>query len=70
MYIDYHIYIFVARIPRINPKTFPIDAVLPLYSLFDSGISSPETKYIIAPAANARHRLISHVLISPYYCSK
>ena len=29
--------------------------ILPLYSLFDSGINSPDTIYSIAPAANDRH---------------
>ena len=49
----------------INPKIFPIDAILPLYNLFDSGIISHDTIYNIAPAANAKHMLISHGLTSP-----
>ena len=40
-----------AIIPMINPKMFPMNPILPLYKLLDSGISSPETIYNIAPAA-------------------
>ena len=38
-------------IPKINPIIFPTNPILPLYKLLDSGISSPETIYNIAPAA-------------------
>ena len=37
---------------------FPTNPILPLYNLLDSGISSPETIYNIAPAAIAKHILI------------
>ena len=42
------------RIPIINPKILPREANLPVYILFDSGISSQETIYNIAPAAKAK----------------
>ena len=60
----------MAIIPNINPAIFPIDANLPLYNFFDSGISSPETIYSIAPAANARHKLIKLCDIPPKIAPK
>ena len=43
----------------------PILAILPLYSLFDSGINSPDTMYSIAPAANDKHIAIISCEIVP-----
>lgn len=37
---------------------FPINPILPLYKLFDSGMSSPETMYSMAPAAIDKQILI------------
>ena len=51
-------YILNAIIPKTNPIIFPIDHILTLYNLLDSGISSPETMYSIAPAAIAKQVLI------------
>ena len=45
----------VTHIPITNPNILPNDDILPLYNLFDSGISSPETIYNIAPAAKLKH---------------
>ncbi len=44
---------------------FPIDDILPEYSLLDSGINSPDTTYSIAPAANAKQNAITSPDISP-----
>ena len=49
-----HVYKFAAIIPTKNPSILPIADICPLYNLFDSGISSPETIYSIAPAANPK----------------
>ena len=46
-------------IPSKNPIIFPNADILPLYKSFASGISSPVTMYIIAPAAKARHNDIT-----------
>ena len=43
----------------------PTAVILPLYSLFDSGVNSPDTIYIIAPAANAKHIAIIVCDIEP-----
>ncbi len=48
----------------------PIEANLPLYIFFDSGISSQETIYNIAPAANAKDKPINVLDILPYYGSE
>ena len=53
------------RIPIINPKILPREANLPVYILFDSGISSQETIYNIAPAAKAKHIAITVLDIFP-----
>lgn len=45
------VYIIDAIIPIRNPDTKPMELNFPLYSLLYSGVSSPETMYIIAPAA-------------------
>lgn len=58
-------YIFTAINPNINPIMFPMVGNLPLYSEFDSGISSPETMYNIAPAANVRQIEITFSDIPP-----
>ena len=63
-------YTVVAKIPNINPNILPILDILPLYNLLDSGNSSPETIYNIAPAANARHSDITSLDIVPQTCSK
>ena len=39
--------------------------ILPLYILLDSGINSPDTIYIIAPAAKAKHIAIIFLEIPP-----
>ena len=56
----------MANIPNINPAIFPILFILPLYNLFDSGISSPDTIYNIAPAANDKHIDITSCEMVPY----
>lgn len=48
-------YILTAIIEIKNPKILPTADNLPLYRLFASGISSPATTYIIAPAAKLKH---------------
>ena len=58
-------YIFTAINPNIKPTIFPKVGNLPLYNEFDSGISSPETMYNIAPAANVRQIEITSSDISP-----
>lgn len=49
----------------IKPIIFPIALILPSYNLFDSGINSPDTIYIIAPAANAKQIAITSCEIPP-----
>lgn len=56
--------------PISNPSILPIALILPLYKLFASGVSSPETIYIIAPAANAKHIAITLWEISPIIAPK
>ena len=60
----------VAKIPIIKPIIFPIADILPLYNLFDSGISSPETIYSIAPAAKLRHIAMTAWDIEPTIAPK
>ena len=55
----------IASIPRRKPTIFPIAANLPLYIFFDSGISSPETIYNIAPAGKDNAILIVTLEIFP-----
>ena len=55
----------IATKPIRIPIIFPIAVVFPLYNLLDSGVSSPDTMYIIAPAANARHNPITFSDIPP-----
>lgn len=43
----------------------PTDDILPLYNLFDSGISSPDTIYNIAPAAKLKQIAITASDIEP-----
>lgn len=69
MFKNYYLetfYTIVANIPNTNPAIFPILFILPLYNLFDSGISSPDTIYNIAPAANDKHIEITSCEIAPY----
>ena len=65
--LDYaHFYtMFIATIPSKKPAIFPIAVILLLYSLLDSGISSPDTIYNIAPAAKLKQKLIISLDISP-----
>ena len=51
-------YTLNAIIPKTKPIIFPTKPIRPLYNLLDSGISSPETMYSIAPAAIAKQMLI------------
>ena len=55
----------IANNPNINPIAFPKALALPEYSLFDSGINSPETMYSIAPAAKLKHIAIIPSEIPP-----
>jgi len=66
----YTFYKLIAIIPSKNPKIFPIAVILPLYNLFDSGISSPDTIYNIAPAAKLKHILITSFEIPPTIAPK
>ena len=59
-----------AIMPKVNPIIFPINPILPLYNLLDSGISSPETMYNIAPAAIAKQVLIIPSEIWPTHAPK
>ena len=58
-------YILIDIIPSKKPNIFPSALILPWYSLFDSGISSPDTIYNIAPAAKLKHILITSFDIPP-----
>ena len=48
----------IAISPIKIPIIFPTTVLFPRYNLLDSGVNSPDTIYIIAPAANAKHNPI------------
>ena len=61
---------FIANIPIKNPTMLPSAVILPWYNLFDSGISSPDTIYNMAPAAKLRHIAIISFDIEPTIAPK
>ena len=66
----FRFYNCIAIKPTINPNILPIALILPLYNLLDSGISSPDTIYNIAPAAKLRHIAITCSDIDPTIAPK
>ena len=60
----------IANRPTKNPAIFPYVVDFPWYNLLDSGISSPDTIYSIAPAAKLKHIAITFVDIVPNIAPK
>lgn len=64
------LYIDIANIPNSSPAIFPIAVIRPEYNWLDSGINSPDTIYIMAPAANDKQIAIILCDIPPMIAPK